>query len=100
MQSNNPVFRNSDSFNGRGTNAYGNQTYPANGAGFDGYGQSPTGYDEPPTTIRSEDRMTIDSVVQKTGISLGIVVVVAAITWFWTGDIRDRRQRRRRATAR
>lgn len=80
MQSNNPVFRNSDSFNGRGTNAYANQTYPANGAGYDGYA-------EPPTTIRSDERMTIDSVVQKTAISLGIVVVVAAITWMFTGDI-------------
>ena len=42
MQSNNPVFRNSDAFNGsRRTNAYGNQTYPGNGAVHDGYGQAP-----------------------------------------------------------
>jgi uncharacterized YccA/Bax inhibitor family protein len=31
--------------------------------------------------------MTIDSVVQKTGITLGVVVLVAAITWVSTGDI-------------
>lgn len=80
MQSNNPVFRNSDSFNGRGTSTYADQTYPANGAGYDGYGQNPT-------TIRSDERMTIDSVVQKTGISLGIVVVVAALTWWFTPPI-------------
>ena len=87
MQSNNPVFRNSDAFNGRGTNAYGNQTYPGNGAGFEGYGQNPTGYADPQAPVRSGERMTIDSVVQKTGISLGIVVVVAAITWFMTPEI-------------
>jgi uncharacterized YccA/Bax inhibitor family protein len=31
--------------------------------------------------------MTIDSVVQKTGITLGIVVLAAATTWFLTGNI-------------
>jgi len=85
MQSNNPVFRNSDAFNGS-TNAYGNQTYPGNGAAHDAYGQqAQTGYAEAPTG--TGERMTIDSVVQKTGISLGIVIVTAAITWFVTGDI-------------
>jgi uncharacterized YccA/Bax inhibitor family protein len=85
MQSNNPVFRNSDAFNGS-TNAYGNQTYPGNGAAHDAYGQPQTGYAEAPAG--TGERMTIDSVVQKTGISLGIVIVTAAITWFVTGDIR------------
>ncbi len=85
MQSNNPVFRNSDAFNGS-TNAYGNQTYPGNGAAHDAYGQPQTGYAEAP--VGTGERMTIDSVVQKTGISLGIVIVTAAITWFVTGDIR------------
>ena len=87
MQSNNPVFSRSEAFNGRGTNANGNQTYPANGAGHDGYGQTPTGYADPQAPVRSGERMTIDSVVQKTGISLAIVIVVAAITWWFTGDI-------------
>ena len=87
MQSNNPVFRRSDAFNGRGTNAYGNQTYPGNGAGYEGYGQTPTGYDGPQAPVRSGERMTIDSVVQKTGISLGIVVAVAALTWWFTPPI-------------
>ena len=87
MQSNNPVFRRSDAFNGTGqqANAYGNQTYPGNGTAYDSYGQ-PAGYaTAPPTT---GERMTVDSVVQKTAISLGIVILTAAITWFWTGDIR------------
>ena len=36
MQSNNPVFRNSDEFNGRATNAYGNQVYDGSGAAYPG----------------------------------------------------------------
>lgn len=87
MQSNNPVFRRSDAFNGRATNAYGNQTYPGNGAAYDAYGQ-PVGYGQdlqaPP---HSGERMTVDSVVQKTGISLAVVFITAAATWFLTGDI-------------
>jgi uncharacterized YccA/Bax inhibitor family protein len=86
MQSNNPVFRRSDAFNGASTNAYGNQTYPGNGAGYQGYGETQPGYGPPTTT---GDRMTIDSVVQKTGISLAIVMVTAALTWWFTGDITD-----------
>ena len=43
MQSNNPVFRNSDEFNGRATNAYGNQVYGGSGTAHPGYGtDSPT----------------------------------------------------------
>ncbi|MGH3347444.1 MAG: Bax inhibitor-1/YccA family protein [Nocardioides sp.] len=88
MQSNNPVFRNSDAFNGS-TNAYGNQTYPGNGAAYDAYGQQAQGgYAGTHAPAGTGERMTIDSVVQKTGISLGIVIVTAAITWFVTGDIR------------
>jgi uncharacterized YccA/Bax inhibitor family protein len=93
MQSNNPVFRRSDAFNGQvssqGTNAYGNQTYPGNGATHQGYGQAP-GYDQPQygATTTTGDRMTIDSVVQKTGISLAIVMVFATLTWWFIGDIR------------
>ena len=74
---------------GRHTNAYGNQTYPGNGAAHQGYGQAP-GYDQPqyaaPTTTGRP--MTIDSVVQKTGIALAVVIVFATLTWWYIGDIR------------
>ena len=40
MQSNNPVFRNSDEFNGKASNAYGNQVYGGSGTPTQGYGQS------------------------------------------------------------
>ncbi len=86
MQSNNPVFRRSNAFNGSQGNVYGNQTYPGNGAAYDGYGQPmTTGYAPAPTT--SGSRMTVDSVVQKTAMTLGVVILTAAITWFWVGDI-------------
>ena len=83
MQSNNPVFRRSEAFNGSQANAYGNQTYPGNGTAFDGYGQT-TGYAPAPTT---GERMTVDSVVQKTAITLGVVMLAAAVTWYWIGDL-------------
>lgn len=88
MQSNNPVFRRSEAFNGTSTNVYGNQTYPGNGATFQGYGQP--GYGQEPSygaPVTTGAPMTIDSVVQKTGISLAVVIVTAALTWLMTGDI-------------
>jgi uncharacterized YccA/Bax inhibitor family protein len=87
MQSNNPVFRRSDAFNGRSQNAYGNQMYAGNGAAYPTYGEQPPaqpGYGAPTTTGRP---MTIDSVVQKTGISLLLVIVAAAATWIMTPAI-------------
>ena len=39
MQSNNPVFRSSEEFNGRAANAYGNQTYGGSGGPYPGYGE-------------------------------------------------------------
>jgi len=96
MQSNNPVFRRSEAFNGSQSNAYGNTTYPGAGQQYPGYGQQPMadpsqwGTGMPPIdTRRAGDRMTIDSVVQKTAFALGIVIVTAAITWLVTGDIED-----------
>jgi uncharacterized YccA/Bax inhibitor family protein len=93
MQSNNPVFRRSEEFNRPGGNAYGNQTYAGNGTSYPGYGQQTdpstwgTGTPGSPTHVDSGARMTIDSVVQKTGISLGIVIVAALATWIMTPEI-------------
>ncbi len=94
MQSNNPVFRNAEGFNRQ--NAYGNATYAGNGAAYPGYGQQ--GYDDPSTwgvgtpgapTQAPTQRMTIDSVVQKTAISLGLVFLAAVATWVLTPDLSD-----------
>jgi uncharacterized YccA/Bax inhibitor family protein len=95
MQSNNPVFRNSDEFNGKATNAYGNQVYGAGGASYPGYGQAQT-VSDPSTwgtgtpgspTQTSTGPMTIDSVVQKTGITLVVLLVAAFATWVVTPAI-------------
>lgn len=91
MQSNNPVFRRSEEFNR--ANAYGNQTYGGNGAPYQGYGAPHQPLNEygqqvaPPA--QQTGRMTIDSVVQSTAITLGTILLTAAITWFLTPDIDD-----------
>lgn len=69
MQSSNPVFKKSEGFNGQSGTMYAdfNPTIEVKGTG--------TG------------RMTIDSVVQKTAFTLGVVVLFAAATWVLTGDM-------------
>ena len=90
MQSNNPVFRRSEEFNRAGGSAQ-TQTYAGYGQPAQwGVGQpgGPLGYDDQrPTTAGG--RMTIDSVVQTTAITLGVVFVAAFATWFLTPDVRD-----------
>jgi len=82
MRSNNPVFTRSEEFNRASSNAYGNQTYAGGGASYPGYGETDTG-----TPQVDQGRMTVDSVVQKTAISIALVFVTAAATWWWTGDM-------------
>ena len=85
MQSNNPVFRRSEEFHAGGANAHGNQTYAGNGAAYQGYGADPSTWGtgtpgvpgQPTQAPPSTGPMTIDSVVQKTAISLGLVIVAA-----------------------
>ena len=92
MQSNNPVFRRSEAFNGQ-ANAYGNQTYAGNGSPYAGYGEpstwgtgTPGGRDTyVPTPTK---RMTIDSVVQASAISFVVVFVAAIATWLLTPEIK------------
>jgi uncharacterized YccA/Bax inhibitor family protein len=99
MQSNNPVFRRSEEFNRPGANAYGNQTWAGNGTAHQGYG---SGYSDPSswsvgapgqgyagTPVTTGGPMTIDTVVQKTGISLGLVIVSALATWVLTPAIEN-----------
>ncbi|WP_110239577.1 Bax inhibitor-1/YccA family membrane protein [Nocardioides gilvus] len=81
MRSNNPVFNRSEAFNGQG---YGQTQYGQPAA--DGYGDPSTWGVGAPGQQAPVARMTIDSVVQKTGITLAVVVVVAMATWIWAGD--------------
>jgi uncharacterized YccA/Bax inhibitor family protein len=98
MQSTNPVFRNSAEFNGRASNAYGNQVYGGGGTAYQGYGTSTS--PDPSTwsvgtpgapgshgTQAATGPMTIDSVVQKTALALLIVIVTAFATWVLTPDL-------------
>jgi uncharacterized YccA/Bax inhibitor family protein len=96
MQSNNPVFTRSEEFQrGGNANSYGNQTYAGNGSTYQGYGNDPATWGTgqpgspgtPPQAPASTGPMTIDSVVQKTGITLGVVIVTALATWILTPDV-------------
>ncbi len=85
MQSSNPIFTRSEGFNGRsstsGTQAYPGYTDPSQ------WGVGTPGGPETPITHVDQGRMTIDSVVQKTGLTLLVVVVAAAATWFMTPEV-------------
>lgn len=72
MRSNNPVFNRSPEFNG--------QSGPS-----DPYSQPPYGYADQ----QDQGRMTIDTVVQKTGMSLLIVIASAFVTWIMVGDVTE-----------
>lgn len=87
MQSNNPIFRSSEEFGGRGR---GQMHAQAGHGGPDGWSVGPPGaVGEAPTQQREAARgpMTIDTVVQKSAITLGVVVLAAALTWWLIGDI-------------
>ena len=84
MHSSNPVFSRSEGFNGRGSTS--GMTYPAYGTpSAQGHSEPSTSGTGAPTQI-DRGRMTIDSVVQKTGITLGLVVVTAALVWVFMPD--------------
>ena len=76
MQSSNPVFARSAEFNGKGTQTYNDPSQwqiDVNG--------SPTHTE----LGRGTGRMTIDTVVEKTAITLGVLVATAAV---WFGETR------------
>jgi uncharacterized YccA/Bax inhibitor family protein len=90
MRSNNPVFARSEEFNRASSNAYGNQTYPAGGSSYPGYGDTGTDPSQWGTGTPGQvdqGRMTVDSVVQKTAIAIAVVFATAFATWWWIGDI-------------
>jgi len=77
MKSSNPVFANNAEFNGRATTQYADPSqWQIDLSGAPG-----------PTTPATTGRMTLDSVVEKTAITLGLVVLGATVAWFMIGDI-------------
>lgn len=95
MQSHNPILNRSETFNPRAAQQYGHAGYPAGGQGHQGYGQAPApqqGSDPSTWTYPQgappsiQERMTIDSVVMRTAITLGLVILSAALTWIFLPD--------------
>jgi uncharacterized YccA/Bax inhibitor family protein len=83
MQSNNPIFRRSEEFNRGGANMYGSGATMSNPSQWSVGTPGDTGY--APTTTSAP--MTIDSVVQKTAMTIGVVILTAMATWILTPDI-------------
>jgi uncharacterized YccA/Bax inhibitor family protein len=82
MQSNNPVFRRSEEFSTAGGQPnYGSTGYTDPATWSTGGPGAPVA---PPTATQP---MTIDSVVQKTAIALGVVILTAAATWVLSPDV-------------
>lgn len=82
MQSNNPIFRRSEEFQRGGGNPYAGGTVTDPSQWSVG---TPGGTGYAPTTQSAP--MTIDSVVQKTAMTLGVVILAAMATWIVTPDI-------------
>lgn len=86
MRSSNPIFNRSEEFNGRGSAHAGQaqapysdpSTWQTGGPTGGGFGQGGVQVDQ--------RRMTIDSVVQKSAITLGVVMLTAFLTWWYIGN--------------
>ena len=78
MESRNPILTNSETFNGRAARSYGQ--VPVGPSRTD---PSTWSYPAGPTL---QDRMTIDSVVSHTALTLVMVVATAAATWAFLPD--------------
>ena len=88
MPSNNPVFRRSEAF--AGPAARGQQTaYPGYGSDPSQWGVGAPGETYAATPQAPSAPMTIDSVVQKTGITLGVVVLAALATWIALPEVTE-----------
>jgi len=81
MESRNPVFANSAEFNGRATQAA--VSDPSQWQINLDASSTPT-HTQPGT-----GRMTLESVVEKTAVTLGLVIATAAAAWFFIGEVVD-----------
>jgi len=84
MQSNNPIFRRSEGFQRGSGNPYAGATVSDPSTWSVG---TPGGTSYAPTTTSAP--MTIDSVVQKTAVTLGVVILTALATWILTPDVTE-----------
>ncbi len=90
IKSNNPAFQRMDGFNGeeqrrqRRTPATARRRRWSTGAGARQRHRRPADRPPPTRSPGTDGPMTIDSTVQKTGITLGVLVLAAAVTWLVT----------------
>jgi uncharacterized YccA/Bax inhibitor family protein len=82
LSSSNPIFARSEGFNGRNENT--TQAYPSNPSEWS---VGTPGQPGTPLTHTTEGPMTLDSVVQKTGLTLLVVFLAAAATWIVTPEL-------------
>src|SRR6478735_5730763 len=82
LTSSNPIFARSEGFNGQ--NATSTQAYPTNPSEWS---VGTPGQPGTPLTHTTEGPMTLDSVVQKTGLTLLVVFLAAAATWLATPEL-------------
>jgi len=90
MQSSNPVFRRAEGFSGRSQSGMSYPAYDSRSVGATGtqtYDPYASGGRSSGPTQLGGGLMTIDSVVQKTGMTLGLTILVAALTWVLTPDL-------------
>jgi uncharacterized YccA/Bax inhibitor family protein len=92
LRSSNPILSKKDAFTPAapqyGQSPYGQsqfgqggfQPYPPQGYQQPGYPQDPTGTPLRPTS-EPEGRMTLDDVVTKTAVTMGLLIVTAALAW-------------------
>ncbi len=85
MQSNNPIFNRAEGFQRGGVQYAAPQSDPSTWSlGSPDDPQTPADYG---FVTEPASRMTIDSVVQKTGMTVGLVIVAALATWILTPEI-------------
>ncbi len=87
MQSSNPVFARSETFNGRAARSPSYRSPAEWTVGTPGSAGVPGASGSQPPTRTADDRITIDSVVQRTAMTLGLLVLSAAVTWVVIGDV-------------
>jgi uncharacterized YccA/Bax inhibitor family protein len=87
LRSSNPILSKKDAFTPAAPNAGGYAPYP----GQDPYRQNPYGQPQGPgpygaAPVRTEGRMTLDDVITKTAMMIGLLVITAALSWVFIPD--------------
>jgi uncharacterized YccA/Bax inhibitor family protein len=88
LRSSNPILSKRDAFTpaapqyGQGYGQQPYQGYPAQG----GFGGPQSPWNNAPTQQAGQGRMTLDDVITKTAVTIGILVVAAALAWTFVPD--------------